>query len=100
MPLLLCSTRVSNELGAGNPQAARLSVIVAMVIAATEPIIVAIVFFCCRNDFGYLFSNEKEVVNYVAEMVPLQSISVLMDSLQAVLSGQFPVLTETMCIVN
>ncbi|XWS47597.1 hypothetical protein CRYUN_Cryun14cG0165800 [Craigia yunnanensis] len=81
------SSRVSNELGAGNPQAARLSVIVTMVIAATEPIIVAIIFFCCRDDFGYLFSNEKEVINYVAEMVPLLCISVLMDSLQAVLSG-------------
>ncbi|XVF20709.1 hypothetical protein REPUB_Repub12eG0026000 [Reevesia pubescens] len=81
------STRVSNELGAGNPQAARLSVIVAMVIAAIEPIMVAIILFCCRNVFGYLFSNEKKVVNYVGEMVPLLCISVLMDSLQAVLSG-------------
>ncbi|XP_022728016.1 protein DETOXIFICATION 8-like [Durio zibethinus] len=81
------STRVSNELGAGNPQAAQLSVIVAMVIAAIEPLVVAIVLFCCRYDFGYLFSNEKEIVNYVAEMIPLLCISVLMDSLQAVLSG-------------
>ncbi|XWS75512.1 hypothetical protein CRYUN_Cryun01aG0095800 [Craigia yunnanensis] len=81
------STRVSNELGAGNPQAARLSVIVAMVIAAIESITVAIALFSCRHVLGYLFSNEKQVANYVAEMIPLLCISVLMDSLQAVLSG-------------
>ncbi|XWS75514.1 hypothetical protein CRYUN_Cryun01aG0096000 [Craigia yunnanensis] len=81
------STRVSNELGAGNPQAARLSVIVAMIIAAMESITVAIALFSCRHVLGYLFSNEKQVVNYVAEMIPLLCISVLMDSLQAVLSG-------------
>ncbi|XVF12986.1 hypothetical protein REPUB_Repub08aG0167600 [Reevesia pubescens] len=85
--LVLCCTRVSNELGAGNPEAARLSVIVAMVIAAIEPIMVAIALFSCRYIFGYLFSNEKEVVNYVAEMIPLLCISVLMDNVQAVLSG-------------
>ncbi|XVF71554.1 hypothetical protein PTKIN_Ptkin12aG0047400 [Pterospermum kingtungense] len=81
------SIRVSNELGAGNPKAARLSVIVSMVIAAIEPIIVAIALFCCRHVFGYLFSNEKEVVNYLAQMIPLLCISLLVDSLQAVLSG-------------
>ncbi|XP_022771980.1 protein DETOXIFICATION 3-like [Durio zibethinus] len=81
------STRVSNELGAGNPQAARLSVIVAMVIAIIEPIIVATALFSCRHVFGYIFSNEKQVVNYVAEMIPLLCISVLIDSIQAVLSG-------------
>ena len=90
MPLLLCSTRISNELGAGNPQTARLSVIVAIVIAAIEPILVAIALFSCRHVFGYLFSNEKQVVNYIAEMIPLLCISVFMDSLQGVLSGQFP----------
>ncbi|XWS30760.1 hypothetical protein CRYUN_Cryun23aG0017100 [Craigia yunnanensis] len=81
------STRVSNELGAGNPQAARLSVIVVMVIAAIEPIIVAVALFSCRHVFGYIFSDEKQVVNYIAEMIPLLCISVIMDSIQAVLSG-------------
>ncbi|OMP04682.1 Multi antimicrobial extrusion protein [Corchorus olitorius] len=87
--VMVC-TRVSNELGAGNPQAARFAVGVAMVLAAIEPLIVSITLFCCRYIYGYLFSNEAEVVNYVAEMLPLLCISVIMDSLQAVLSGQFP----------
>ncbi|KAK8606678.1 hypothetical protein V6N13_052443 [Hibiscus sabdariffa] len=81
------STRVSNELGAGNPEAARLAVIVATIIGLIEPIIVAIVLFSWRHAFGYIFSNEEAVVNYIAEIIPLLCISVFMDSLQAVLSG-------------
>ncbi|GMI68999.1 hypothetical protein like AT2G04050 [Hibiscus trionum] len=81
------STRVSNELGAGNPEAARLSVIVATVIGLIEPIMVAIVFFSWRHIFGYIFSNEETVVKYIAQIIPLLCISVFMDSLQAVLSG-------------
>lgn len=65
-----------------------------MVIAAIEPIIVAIALFSCRHKFGYLFSNEQKVVNYIAEMIPLLCISLLVDSLQAVLSGKFLDLTE------
>ncbi|KAL5722070.1 hypothetical protein ACHQM5_005637 [Ranunculus cassubicifolius] len=81
------STRVSNELGAGNPQGARVSVRVVMFIAATETIIVSSTLFACRKFVGYAFSNEAEVINYVADMVPLICLSVIMDSLQGVLSG-------------
>ncbi|KAE8701296.1 MATE efflux family protein 6 [Hibiscus syriacus] len=81
------STRVSNELGAGNPEAARLSVIVATIIGLIEPIMVVTVLLPWRHVFGYIFSNEVEVVNYLAQIIPLICISVFMDSLQAVLSG-------------
>lgn len=47
------------------------------------------ILFCCRHVFGYLFSNDKGVVDYVAELTPLICLSIIMDSLQAVLSGQF-----------
>nr|XP_016498013.1 PREDICTED: protein DETOXIFICATION 12-like isoform X2 [Nicotiana tabacum] len=81
------SIRVSNQLGAGNPQGARVSVLSAMLIAATETILVSTTVFACRNVFGYIFSNEKEVVDYVANMAPLLCISVITDSLQGTLSG-------------
>ncbi|CAN1268711.1 Protein DETOXIFICATION 12 [Linum perenne] len=41
----------------------------------------------CRHAFGYSFSNEKEVIDYVTRMAPLICLSVIMDSLQGVLSG-------------
>lgn len=84
---LFCSTRVSNELGAGNPQAARLAACAVMVLAVTEAVIVSTTLFFCRNVLAYAFNSDKEVVNYVAELVPLLCLSIMMDSLQAVLSG-------------
>ncbi|KAJ7971251.1 Protein DETOXIFICATION [Quillaja saponaria] len=81
------STRVSNELGAGNPQAARVAVSAAMFLAVTEAVIVSITLFCCRDVLGCAYSNERHVVDYVAAMSPLLCLSVFMDSLQAILSG-------------
>ncbi|KAG8652173.1 hypothetical protein MANES_06G063000v8 [Manihot esculenta] len=40
-----------------------------------------------RHVFGYIFSNEKEVVDYVTDMAPLVSISVILESFQVTLSG-------------
>ncbi|KAF3956937.1 hypothetical protein CMV_018001 [Castanea mollissima] len=81
------STRISNELGAGNPQAARVTVWATMFLSITEGIIVIVTLFFCRYVLGYAYSNEKQVVNYIAVMAPLICLSILMDSLQAVLSG-------------
>ncbi|KAK7343448.1 hypothetical protein VNO77_12198 [Canavalia gladiata] len=81
------STRVSNELGAGNPLAARGAVLAAMSFAVMEAAIVSGTLFACRNVFGYVFSNEKGVVDYVTVMAPLVCISVILDSLQGVLAG-------------
>jgi len=81
------STRISNELGAGNPEGARLAVHVAMFMAVTEAIIVSMGLFALRRILGYAFSNEKVVTDYVTKMVPILCIQVIMDSLQGVLSG-------------
>ncbi|XP_058194557.1 protein DETOXIFICATION 12-like isoform X5 [Rhododendron vialii] len=81
------STRVSNELGAGNAQGARVAVLVVMFLAVMETTIVSATLFATRRIFGYTFSNEKEVVDYVTSMAPLVCLSVIMDSLQGVLSG-------------
>ncbi|KAL2602415.1 hypothetical protein AAZX31_10G253800 [Glycine max] len=81
------STRISNELGAGNPHAAHVAVLAAMSFAIMETAIVSGTLFVCRHDFGYIFSNEKEVVDYVTVMAPLICISVILDSIQGVLAG-------------
>ncbi|KAF3956151.1 hypothetical protein ACB098_08G165500 [Castanea mollissima] len=81
------STRVSNELGAGNPQAARVVVFVVLFLAIIETSIVSMILLASRQVFGYTFSNEKEVVDYVTTMAPLVSLSVILDSIQGVLAG-------------
>ncbi|KAK6134253.1 hypothetical protein DH2020_031989 [Rehmannia glutinosa] len=85
--VLSVCTRISNELGAGKPEGARVSVIALMLLAAVDAIVVSASMFASRNVFGYIFSNEKEVVDYVTNMAPLVCLSVIMDSLQGALSG-------------
>ncbi|KAL0431352.1 UNVERIFIED_CONTAM: protein DETOXIFICATION 12 [Sesamum radiatum] len=47
----------------------------------------SIVLFSCRHILGRAYSNEKQVVNYVAVMTPLICASTVTDSLQAAISG-------------
>lgn len=81
------STRVSNELGAGNPEAAQVAVIAIVALTAAEAIFASMTLFCCRYIFGYAFSNVEEVVNYVVEMTPWISLSIFVDSLTSAFSG-------------
>ncbi|XAR51502.1 hypothetical protein NMG60_11006148 [Bertholletia excelsa] len=53
------STRVSNELGAGNPEAARTAVRAVMVLEAAEVAIASIALFRGRHVLGLAFSREK-----------------------------------------
>uniref|UniRef100_A0A2N9I0Q8 Protein DETOXIFICATION n=1 Tax=Fagus sylvatica TaxID=28930 RepID=A0A2N9I0Q8_FAGSY len=81
------STRVSNELGAGNSEGARLAVRVVLVIATTEGIVLGFVMILIRNIWGYAYSNEVEVVKHVANIMPILATSNFLDGLQGVLSG-------------
>ncbi|XP_049384378.1 protein DETOXIFICATION 14-like isoform X2 [Solanum stenotomum] len=81
------STRISNELGAGRPQAAKIALAAVIVLSATEVVLASITLFVVRDVWGYAFSYEKEVVTYVAEITPILCISIIMDGTQAVLSG-------------
>ncbi|XP_034700215.1 protein DETOXIFICATION 16-like [Vitis riparia] len=81
------STRVSNELGAGQPQAALLAVYVALFMVAIEGILVATALILGRNFWGYSYSSEEKVVNYVGEMMFMLAGSHFIDGIQSVLSG-------------
>ncbi|PAN37694.1 hypothetical protein GQ55_7G106800 [Panicum hallii var. hallii] len=81
------STRVSNELGAGRPQAARLATRVVMVLAIVVGILIGLVMILVRNLWGYAYSTEEEVVKYISKMMPILAVSFLFDCVQCVLSG-------------
>ncbi|KAK7407324.1 hypothetical protein VNO78_09142 [Psophocarpus tetragonolobus] len=81
------STRVSNELGAGRPWSARLAVRVVSVMAIIESSLVGIVLILIRNIWGYAYSDELQVVKYVASMLPLVAVSSFTDALMSVLTG-------------
>ncbi|KAI4347230.1 hypothetical protein L6164_008059 [Bauhinia variegata] len=81
------SVRVSNELGASHPRAARLAVRVVLVMTIIEGILVGTVLILIRNVWGYAYSNEVEVVGYIAIMLPILAVSNFLDGIQCVLSG-------------
>lgn len=73
-----CSTRVSNELGAGRPGLARPAVYATMFLSVAETSIVSTSLVVGRRAFGYIFSDDKEVVEYVTRMAPLVCVSVIL----------------------
>uniref|UniRef100_A0A453SN17 Protein TRANSPARENT TESTA 12 n=2 Tax=Aegilops tauschii subsp. strangulata TaxID=200361 RepID=A0A453SN17_AEGTS len=81
------SIRVSNELGAGNSQAARLSVLISGIMCLAEGLLVVIITVSVRDVWGYLYSNEEEIVKYVSIMMPILATSNFMDGIQCTLSG-------------
>ncbi|XP_038984571.1 protein DETOXIFICATION 16-like isoform X2 [Phoenix dactylifera] len=86
-PAIMICTRVSNELGANHPQAARLAVRVMLCLVTAESLITGLAIILVRNVWGKVYSNEQEVVKSVASMMPLLALSHLIDGAQCVLSG-------------
>ncbi|CAL5042945.1 unnamed protein product [Urochloa decumbens] len=81
------STRVSNELGAGRPQAARLAVRVVLFLAVAEGLIVGLILVCVRYIWGHAYSDVEEVVRYVAKMMMVIAVTIFFDGMMTVLSG-------------
>ena len=65
-----------------------MAVVAAMSLTVLETTVISATLFFCRGLFGYIFSNEKEVVEYVAVMAPLVCVSVILDGSQGVLTGK------------
>jgi hypothetical protein len=84
---LTYSTRVSNELGAGNPRAASLAVYVVMSMSVFQATIVSSILLALRFKWGWMFTNEAEVVHYVGTIMPFLACIALLDGIQGVLSG-------------
>ena len=82
------STRVSNELGAGRPDAARLATQVIMVLGVVSSISVSLAIVLVRNLWGHAYSNDKEVVEYISRIMPIIAVAFLFDDMQCVLSGR------------
>lgn len=81
------SVRVSNELGAGNFRAAKFAVMVVSVTSVAIGVVCMSVVFATRDYFPYLFTNSEAVANETTKLAVLLGITVLLNSLQPVLSG-------------
>uniref|UniRef100_A0A803MRP3 Uncharacterized protein n=1 Tax=Chenopodium quinoa TaxID=63459 RepID=A0A803MRP3_CHEQI len=81
------STRVSNELGASNPQCARLAVHVALSMTICECILVGLLLMMLRDVWGYAYTQDLEVVKYLATMMPLIVIANFLTGVTCILYG-------------
>ncbi|OVA14903.1 Multi antimicrobial extrusion protein [Macleaya cordata] len=81
------STRVSNELGAGNADRAKNAVAVTLKLSVILALTVIVSLLFGHDLWASAFSDSPEIKNEFAAMTPLLAISILFDSAQGVLSG-------------
>jgi peptidoglycan biosynthesis protein MviN/MurJ (putative lipid II flippase) len=79
--------RVSNELGKGNAKAAKFSIKVVLGVS----ICIGVIFFALCLAFGkqisYIFTSNEETAEEVSSLSTLLAFSILLNSVQPVLSG-------------
>lgn len=87
LSLGVISVRVSNELGAGNAALAKFSVIVVSITSTLIGIVCMIVVLATKDSFPYLFTSSEAVAAETTRIAVLLGFTVLLNSLQPVLSG-------------
>ncbi|XP_055801769.1 protein DETOXIFICATION 41 [Solanum dulcamara] len=81
------SVRVSNEVGAGHPRVAKMSVIVVNMTSIMFSTILCIIVLICRVGLSKLFTSDSQVIEAVSHLTPLLAISVWLNGIQPILSG-------------
>ncbi|XP_058069600.1 protein DETOXIFICATION 33-like [Magnolia sinica] len=81
------SVRVSNELGAGRPKAAKFSVGVAVATSLTVGIFFMVIILITRTSFPALFTNDPKVMAEVSRISSFLALTIVLNSIQPVLSG-------------
>ncbi|KAG8081290.1 hypothetical protein GUJ93_ZPchr0007g6173 [Zizania palustris] len=81
------STRVSNELGAGNVDKAKKALAVTLVLSLLLGVAFLLLLGLGHDLWAELFSTSEAVISEFASMTPLLIGSVVLDSTQGVLSG-------------
>lgn len=83
----MCSVRVSNELGRGSAKAAKLSIAVTVMTSFTIGFLLFLFFLFYRERLAYIFTDNEQVAAAVGDLSPLLAFSILLNSVQPVLSG-------------
>ncbi|KAJ0014437.1 hypothetical protein Pint_20797 [Pistacia integerrima] len=86
--LAVC-VRVSNELGRGSSKGAVFSIMVTTLTSFAIGCVLFLVFLLLKGRLAYMFIDNNEVAKAVADLSPLLAFSILLNSIQPVLSGNF-----------
>ena len=87
------STRVSNALGQGKPNAARTAITASLAVSTCTQIIVSLTIFLGRSVWGYVLSSDNVVVSRISAMLPFLALMVPCDGYNAIFSGKLTFLT-------
>ncbi|KAF5949741.1 hypothetical protein HYC85_011734 [Camellia sinensis] len=80
-------TRVSNELGAGNPDRAKKAMGVTLKLSILLALIVVLALAFSHNIWAGFFSDGSTITKEFASLTPFLEVSIMFDSFQGVLSG-------------
>ena len=81
------SVRVSNELGRGSSKAAKFSIVMTVLTSFVIGFVLFLFFLFFRGRLAYIFTESEEVAKAVANLSPLLAVSILLNSVQPVLTG-------------
>lgn len=78
---------MSNELGAGSARRAKFAIKNVVLNSFTIGSILFVMFLLFRGKLAYIFTEDINVAKAVAHLSPLLAFSILLNSVQPVLSG-------------
>ncbi|XP_058750676.1 protein DETOXIFICATION 21-like [Vicia villosa] len=81
------SVRVANELGKGSAKGAKFAVNMVVLTSFTIGFLLFLFFLFFREKLAYIFTTNEDVANAVGDLSPLLAVSILLNSVQPVLSG-------------
>ncbi|XP_023519797.1 protein DETOXIFICATION 35-like isoform X2 [Cucurbita pepo subsp. pepo] len=81
------SVRVSNELGKARPRAAKYSVYVTIAESLILGLLFMVLIFFVKDHFAVIFTSSVAVRKYVAKLAYLLGITMVLNSVQPVISG-------------
>ncbi|GER50397.1 MATE efflux family protein [Striga asiatica] len=81
------SVRVSNELGANCPKAAKFSIVIAVATSTIFGIVFTIAIIATKDYFPLLFSDKKQVIKETSKLGYFLAATIFLNSIQPVLHG-------------
>ncbi|CAL9128687.1 protein DETOXIFICATION 21-like isoform X1 [Musa acuminata AAA Group] len=85
--LSAAGVRVANELGAGSAKAAKFAIVNVVITSFVIGFVFFLFFLIFRGRLAYIFTDDAEVAGAVADLSPLLAFSILLNSIQPVISG-------------
>uniref|UniRef100_A0A2K5HDD0 Solute carrier family 47 member 1 n=1 Tax=Colobus angolensis palliatus TaxID=336983 RepID=A0A2K5HDD0_COLAP len=81
------SVRVGNALGAGDMEQAWKSSTVSLLITVLFAVAFSVLLLSCKDHVGYIFTTNQDIINLVAQVVPIYAVSHLFEALACTSGG-------------